>query len=74
MFYRQCKLKNGKLEHVSWVPEKFAKIGKFISIKDSKGKWNNGYKVVEVGDIRLEDEEVFERSQDYKYQRKASDI
>jgi hypothetical protein len=59
--------------HTAWIPEEFSKIGKYLKIKDEFGEWDNGWKVVGVGS-RKEEQFVLEDSQDYKRQRKASDI
>jgi hypothetical protein len=57
---------------VSWIPEKFAKVGKFVKLKDLE-EWQDGWEVVEVG-IKKDSKEVQKRSVDYRHQRKASDI
>jgi hypothetical protein len=36
-FYRQCHLSKGTTKEVVWIPEKFAKTGKYLLIKDSDG-------------------------------------
>jgi len=64
----QCKLKKGNSYQVSWIPEKYAKIGKYLKIKE-----NNGWEVIEIGS-KMDSEEVNKRSMDYKNQRKVSDI
>lgn len=89
-YYRQCKLskKDRKYSNypransydvveiflTSWIPEQFAYIGNYIKVlnKDSL-QWEDGWQVVEIG-IRAPEDEVLERNQDYKHQRKASDI
>lgn len=75
--YRQCRLQKGPFHTTSWIPEKFAIKGKYVKLKKegSTGnkKWDNGWLVVEVGS-RMREEEVLVRSQDYKHQRKQSDI
>ena len=76
MFYRQCSLEKktpeGTLNQVSWIPEEFAKKGKFIKLKEGE-EWQDGWKVINVGG-RKEEKEVRERSRDHKNQREASDI
>jgi hypothetical protein len=74
MKYRQCQLikKSIKYGHVltcSWIPEKFAKRGKIVKLKD-----DDGWEVTIVGSISLDEEDAKDRSQDYKKTRKASDI
>lgn len=78
-FFRQCSLdlplKNGVKRTVSWIPEKYAIKGKIIQLKKREtDEWENGWVVVMVGTIRLTQDQVTERSQDFKKQRKASDI
>ena len=68
MNYRQCKLKKGNTETTSWIPEKFAKKGKFLKLKD-----DNGWEVISVGGM-MDEKEVQDRSRDYKKTRLASDI
>ncbi|MGF1580767.1 MAG: hypothetical protein ACFCD0_15505 [Gemmataceae bacterium] len=50
--YRQCKFRrlgeNFIHEQVAWIPEKAAKQGKTVSFKLGKGKWDEGWEVVEV--------------------------
>ena len=62
----------GVLVTTSWIPEKFAKVGSIIDIKE-RGKWVNGWKVMTSG-TRMPVSEASERSNDYRYQREASDI
>jgi len=45
-FYRQCKLKQGKLETVCWIPDEYCIMGKGISIKDEDGEWSERWQVV----------------------------
>lgn len=73
-FYRQCQLQRGQSVTTSWLPEKFAKVSKFLKLKNKDGTWDDGWQVVTVGNDRMAHEEVIERSQDYKHQRMASDI
>jgi hypothetical protein len=80
MFYKQVVVKKMNEEsaygeffiHHCWVPEQFAKVGKFLRILIGVD-WENGWEVIEVGE-RKEEQFVLEDSQDYKHQRKASDI
>lgn len=73
IYYRQCKvqyqLKHSSILMTTWLPEEFAKRGKFLKLK---GK--DGWMVTEVGDHRYTEQETLDRSQDYKKTRKASDI
>jgi len=78
--YRQCILHqitrktDGKVKvHTSWIPEQFAYVGNWVSLKNQDGTWDDHWKVIEVG-ARAPEDQVLERSQDYKRTRKASDI
>jgi hypothetical protein len=76
-YYRQCSLSKptvrGQKTQVSWLPERFAVIGKVLKLKDGEN-WDNGWEVTGVGDTRQEESVLIDRSQDYKRTRKASDI
>jgi hypothetical protein len=60
---------NGKRATISWIPERYAKKGKYLKLKGE-----DGWKVVSVSNLRMPEDLVKERSQDYKHQREASDI
>ena len=62
-------------KRVSWIPEKYAVRGKYLSLENREtGICEDGWRVVLVGTVRLSADQVSERSRDYKNQRKASDI
>lgn len=68
IYYRQCKLnRNGSIQ-TAWIPEKFAKRGKYLRIKQ-----DDGWLVEEVYGRQPEDW-VISKSQDYKVHRDATDI
>ena len=71
--HRQCELGKGSKRMVSWIPEKFAKKGRVLELEAPDGSWDNGWSVLAVG-ARMTSEQASQRSQDYKHQRKASDI
>lgn len=73
LFYRQCELRrvSGHLE-VAWIPEEFARKGKYLRIKRGE-KWENGWEVVAVYD-RASAEQVEKNERLYLVQREASDI
>jgi len=54
---------------ISYLHEKFAKKGKLLKFDDEKGLW-------EISKVfqSLDDKYCFKRSNDYKNQRKESDI
>jgi len=66
--HNQCKLKRGKWFTYSWIPSKFAKIGKIVKLRGE-----DGWEVIEVYG-KSNSKEVNKRSQDHKHQRKASDV
>jgi len=72
MFSVQCTMKKGNRVQTSWIPEKYAKKGKILKLKDDD-EWTDGWEVINVGS-RMESKQVHERSRDYTHQRKASDI
>ncbi len=68
----QCQLQRGTKHQTSWIPEEFAKLGKYIKVKED-GKWEDGWQVKSLGERKMASY-VLEWSQDYKHQREASDI
>jgi hypothetical protein len=76
-FMKQCTLEKHKsdrtIKTVSWIPEKFAELGRIVDIKQD-GKWSKGWKVGNINPMKQFNTTMAERSQDYKNTRKASDI
>ena len=70
---RQCKLIKDTMYMTTWLPIQFAKVGKILKLKESNGEWSDGWVVDEVGAVQ-EYEDCIEHAEDYKHQRKASDI
>ena len=70
-YYRQCKLKSGTKETVTWLPEKFAQKGRGVSLKKDDGTWDDGWAVVEVG-ARGTADMIHDR--EWKHHRKVTDI
>lgn len=68
MNHYQCKLKKDNTFTHSWIPEKYAKKGKFIKLKE-----DDGWEVIHVGSM-MDSKKVQQRSTDYRNQRKMSDI
>jgi hypothetical protein len=58
----------------SWIPEKYAKEGNYVKLKDRDGEWVDGWQVSFVSVSRRSYDEVVDRGQDYKRTRLASDI
>ena len=67
--YKQCELSKGVSIQTSWLPVKFAVVGKFLKLKG-----DNGWEVKKVFDFAMKEDILKERSQDYKKTRLASDI
>ena len=70
---RQCRLRKGNKEQVAWIDAKKSDIGKFVDFKIDGESYRN-WKIVKVCDPEMTKEQVFARSQDYRNQRRASDI
>lgn len=70
--HTQCLLKRGNERYTAWIPSKFAIVGDYIKYLENR-IWSDGWRVEEVYN-QLPSNVVFERSQDYKKTRKASDI
>lgn len=75
-WHRQCTLEKptegGVMRQVSWIPEKFATLGKYLRLLEND-VWENGWKVAMVGG-RKPSAEVNVRSRDHLKQRTGSDI
>jgi hypothetical protein len=73
--YNQCRLQKGNVIQTSWLPREFAVAGRYVKLKEEGGLWDDGWQVTDayLKSIRTQ-EEVVDRSQDYKRTRKASDI
>lgn len=72
-YFRQCELHRGPVRTCSWLPERYAKRGRYLKLKTGD-QWQDGWRVAAVGSWRMAEAEVIERSQDYKHQRESSDI
>lgn len=71
--YRQCVLrKTGSTETTTWLPEKFAQIGRGVSLKKPDGSWDDGWHVVKVGDARVAHDRIHDR--EWKKHRERTDI
>lgn len=73
IYYKQVKLNNyiydRVYEHVVWIPEYFAVVGKFISVLDV-GVWRYGWRVVEVYEGRKSEQDILNMENNYNYFRK----
>jgi hypothetical protein len=74
MKYWQCELKKGNVKVMSWLPQNIAQKGMYVKLL-REDIWSNGWRIEEVyRGAALDQDEITERSQDYKHQRKASDV
>ena len=51
IFYRQCRLKRDNTETVSWIPEKYAKVGSILKLKNNNGDWVDDWAVLSAGSL-----------------------
>jgi len=72
MYHVQCVLNKDNIYQTSWIPEKYAKMGKWLKLK-MDGKWEDGWQVIERGHRELT-ENVKKRENDYKRMRTVTDI
>lgn len=66
MNYCQCELKKGDAKEIVWIPEKYAKKGKWLKIAN-----DNGWEVIETGSPLSEDY-VFGHERDFTKQNKET--
>lgn len=76
--YTQCHLEKAvlggkRLLETAFIPTRYAKLGKFLKLKQEDGIWNNGWKVTFVGQT-LSADIVESNERDYLRTREASDI
>jgi|SoiMetStandDraft_5_1073268.scaffolds.fasta_scaffold387745_2 hypothetical protein len=69
----QCHLRRGKERMTSWIPKRYAIVGRYIKLKSEDGSWEDGWKVHQTY-AELPTKIVLERGQDYRNTRKASDV
>jgi len=73
MNYYQCKLRKGTAYQQAWIPEKYSRLKAIVKIKED-GIWDDGWEVVDVGTLAMDEESAVIRSRDYTKQRDASDV
>lgn len=61
-YIRQCEMKRSVgfeaiVVKVAWIPEKFAKVGKYLKIRQ-KGEWVDGWLITAVYEHRMLNEEL----------------
>ena len=78
VMYRQCNLSRRTSDTLSvtttWLPEKFAIMGKYLKLMNGEGEFVNGWQVDSVSDVARDGRYLNTQSQTYKKTRKASDI
>lgn len=69
-FYRQCTLHKKVADKtsctVSWIPERFAKIGNICELYITASDLQDDWKIVSVGTTKLTGKEVNEKSRSNK--------
>lgn len=70
--YVQCILKKDTKLQTSWIPERYAVVGKYLKLLENE-VWENGWQVISRG-IKVSKNSLDILSQDHKRTRTASDI
>lgn len=72
--YVQCVLKKGNSMQTSWIPQRYAKVGKYLKLFEiSTDKWENGWQVISIG-VKVSKDALDILSHSHKKTRMASDI
>ena len=75
--YRQCILERivdfQTIQQTTWLPEKFAKEGEVLKLKDEADNWVDGWVVQSVGARRTDKENELNQTL-YRRTRKVSDV
>lgn len=66
--YCQCVLRKGDNIQVSWIPEKFAEVGRVLRLKEDNG-W-----VVQRVDSKMPENMMVYMRDEYRHHRKVTDI
>ena len=77
MYHVQCTLQkksenNSITSQVSWLPEKYAVVGKFLKLKTNE-EWVDNWEVIGKGAKKLT-KDVIKEEQNYKKMRNVTDI
>lgn len=56
----------------SWIPERFAVVGKVLKLKNSDGEWDDGWVVTLASKTRIADESLPDYHDEIKGHRKAT--
>jgi hypothetical protein len=68
-YYKQCTMKKGLGVQTAWIPEEFAKVGKYLRIED-----DNGWEVISAGTHRMSGQYLVDHEREYLRHRKVTDI
>jgi len=76
-YHKQCKLEKRIEQGVyytthSWIPARYAKVGKLLDLKDDDGNWDHGWTVKEVWATKPTNE-VLARENYHRKHRDGSD-
>jgi hypothetical protein len=76
-FYKQCTMSlasgEGRTSYqTAWIPEQFAKRGKYLRIKNENGDFDNGWLVERAGRKRLEESLI--NSDEHRHHRSVTDV
>ena len=55
----------------SFIPERFAQLGRVVKLRESDGAWSNGWRVEHVG-VTMEERELPDAHQGIKSHKKAT--
>lgn len=50
-------MQKGNTFQTSYIPEQFAIMNKILKLKEN-GEWDDGWKVIEIGSLRLKEENL----------------
>ena len=74
--YVQCELKrnvgDGSEQTVSYIPQKFAKVGHVLRLKDDNDEWVDGWVVESAGSEIVEGDQIPDSHKAIKSHRKAT--
>lgn len=72
ILFSQCKLRRGEASQITWIPQRYAKKGKPLRLKDG-GVWEDGWVVDEVYSSETE-EVVRALARAHKHMSSVTDI
>jgi hypothetical protein len=75
-YYRQCTLErpteNGCEKIVSYIPDKFAKVGATVKLKEENDEWSTGWIVKTASPAKVEEKLLPDSHRDAKAHRRAT--